>query len=1435
MDIRNALWLTLLVPPLIARALVPLLFVAPPKQHNAFFAPTRTVVVASLALALVPPLALGVRWDDGSCALYGVLVAVDFWLFGLQLVEVFESRKVDGSSSGGEEEEEEASLLSRVTYFWVLRYVGGNWWRSKKEGNEGSNDDVRNLPTSVGQAEALDAFTRNWHSDKEKDSERRLARAIVRTFMGDLWISSGLQLAVYVSQVGLPVLVSRILHHVNRQGEANSSSSNDSGAAFQALAIYSATSVFAVIVEQNQIDMRDKIALKISVTLTALVHRALLDNPTTATSEEAYTTAVHDTRALASHIVKLSGNVWLPVRVVGGLYVFYRQVGWWAVVAGISFILLYLPLRSTLIRKRTGAQERMARATVARIAMLTRMIDNIVPLRLLNWDGLLARRVQHVRETDELQPLGHVNVANALLAFARAACRSCGPIVSLFIYSIATAGRSQGAGGGGGSGVLVTAEQVYVVQAILRELFPLIIDVPHGFDSWWSARLPYAHISRILRTLLTRDTSTGDTSGPDAAAVAAASVSVSGSFAWPSNENDGMRFTLSSSSSTSVAAHAGQTVCVVGKVGAGKSSLLLAILGEMPAQCGAGASCGATSAPAAAVGYVSQAAWLMDGTVRANITFGRPYDAAWFRTVVSACELAHDLEHQWKQHGDLTAVGTGGTKVSGGQRMRIALARAVYAKPDVVLLDDVLAMVDVYVGRRIIDNVLCGPNALLSGTTRIIVSSHSALLACADAVWLVADGAVRAVPPSSSSSSNMFSAPESNVLPVASIVTPPNSSGSTPAQAQHKEIPPPHQQQQQQPPNDKAEEEERREVSQYAEPIRYMVRLCGWAPIVAHTATVAAQCIAARKAQLWLAKQIPLSAQNNSNYHHFLLCSAWWAADITLDLAAQLWTDVVWRRAMFVKSHRALVHGVFDAPLRFFHATSAGALLDLFTRSQADVDTRMPQQVATLLSFGVKLLFESWVIVTFHPALVVAMVAAVGAMALIMRATRAPLARFIGQINRTLPMVDHHVHEAIAGASAFRALRQTAFARATLASTLDSYARAQRAQDSVETWIDLSMDLIREGANIAAFAIALWRPPSHRGWADPAMLSLVNLCVTFHLARLQHLIRHSHTLRTSLAKAARYIRFTQIEPENHHRQNQQQQLDSCWRGPARGEIVFDRVCAKYFSSSSSGEGDKVEEEKEEAAMWALNDMSFHVLPGQHIGVVGRTGAGKTSIAMALFGLLTPTSGSICIDGSPIDSLEPRTLRSHLSIVPQDPQTIPSCSTTTTTVRDNLDPFAQRSDDTAALTAALEAVGLSHCTLEESPELWSAGQKQLLALARALLSSAPILVLDEATAHVGPEESAAILLAIRRHFAHRTVITIAHRLDAVMHCHRVLVVRDGYVCESGTPRALLAQQNSLFSGLARQISHHQQQPNNGSSCLLLPTATAATGGGPPTPP
>ncbi|KAJ2558907.1 ATP-binding cassette glutathione S-conjugate transporter ycf1 [Coemansia sp. RSA 1933] len=1360
-DIRNSLWLTVLVvPPLLARALMPFVLIPPlgttKKQHAASSLTKRTALLA-LGLALAPALVLLDRTGGMPRAWYGVLllvvvvVAVDFWLFALELT----------AAQSSSTEDRKPSLVSRVTYFWVLQHIGAKYWAGDDDEAD-SEEEIRSLPTSVDQTTAFARFTDIWHSEKKKRdaNQKVLAWTLIRTFRTDLLVGSILQLAVYVGQVVMPVLVARILRQIGDQTHE-----------MNVLGVYALASLGAVLVEQNQIDQRDRTVLKIGATLTMAAHGAVLDGRA-ATTDGGYTAGVHEARMLAQHVAKLSGTVWLPLRVLGGLYVFYRQVGWWAVVAGLSFILLYLPLRSTLIRTRTEAQARAAQATSERISLVSRMVDSIVPLRLLNWDGLLARRVQRARETDELDAQSRASVANSLLAFTRAACRSCGPIVSLFIYSVVRQGYGE---------AQVTADQVYVVQAILRELFPLIIDAPHAFDGWWAAQQPYANISRILLSL--KEKKEIDCISEKMSDSVALSIT-GGCFAWPAStaitDDIGSRFALTD---VHVSAQVGKLVCVVGKAGSGKSSLLAAILGDMPpvSPISPGSSSSCCVKP---IGYVAQNAWLMDGTVRDNVLFGCPYDIDWFRTVVDACELAHDLD-QWAL-GELTPVGTAGSLVSGGQRMRIALARAVYARPSLVLLDDVLAMVDAPVGRRIVANVLCGPNALLNGATRVVVASNSStLLGRADAVWVVDRGTVKV----SRAEPSMI---ESALIEPPPVVEPPtaaepSSAIATPPNSHTKTTPPLATTDQQLPP------ELDPEAVGFAETVKYLVHLCGWAPVLAHTATVALQCVAASKAQLWL------SEPQEGGRQYFFLCTAWWAADVVLDFGAQLWTDVIWRRAIFVKSHRDLVHSVFQAPLRFFALAVPGSLLELFTRSQTDIDTQLPQQLATLALFAIKLVFESWAIIQFDWKLLAAVSVVIGAMWIIKCATRAPLTRFIASIAGALPMVHHHVHEAAAGAPTLRAFGQTMQAREKLAYAVDLHARAQRAQDAVETWIDLSMDVLRESANIVAFAVALAAPHS----ISLSTVSMVNLCVTFHLARLQHLIRHAHALCASVEKAGRYVRFTRIKPDHP--------LDrKPWRGPTEGRVTFDRVSAQY------GGG---------AGTWALHDMSFSVLPGQHIGIVGRTGAGKTSIAMALFGLLAASAGTIAIDGRDIRTLDPCELRSHLAIVPQDAQTLPGAAMT---VRDNLDPHRMYSDeDDSRLLHALQAVGLDGRTLDESPELWSAGQKQMLALARALLSRARVLVLDEATAHVvDPDESAMLLQAIRRHFANRTVITIAHRLDAVMHCHRVLVVRDGYVCEDGTPSDLLALKSSLFAGIA-QIA--QQHHNQSGTCLL------ASAGGPPTPP
>ncbi|KAJ2053978.1 hypothetical protein H4S04_000313 [Coemansia sp. S16] len=1078
-----------------------------------------------------------------------------------------------------------------------------------------------------------------------------------------------------------------------------------------ALSIYSVLSVIATVIEQNQIDIRDKVKLKIRIALTAAVHQSMLLGSSSSAEArrldtDMYSCGIRNTQQLATHIVNLTGAIWLPVRVTAGLYVFYRQVGW-AVVPGIAIVLLYLPLRKLLVSRSTRAQVQAAKASSQRVGLLTQLVENIIPLRMLGWDRLLADRIQGLRERDELKFTVESNMATSLLSFARTACRSGGPLGSLFIYSVYYLTSS--------GYLYVTADQVYIVQAILRELFPLLIDVPHAFDSWWAARRPYEQIEGLL--LLQTEPSQESRSSVLPAEIAIQIVD--GLFTWTLTDADRTQ-TLSI---PKLDVTQGQLIAVVGKVGAGKSSLLLALLGEMKQSSGE-----TRINHKLKFAHVSQTPWLMSTTIRDNILFGLPYDETWYTKVIDCCELQHDIDHLVLR--DQTIVGNGGMALSGGQRVRVALARAVYARPQVILLDDILASVDANVGKRLVDRVL-SPLGLLSGSTCIVVTQSPAVLAIAYGVCVVFKGRVSAPRTLNELLSDTgtdfcamagISTLEPPVLAEPLVLaTPPNSSSLRSATIDNVtdtvNVP----------ATDLAVKTQSvYQWQQYLVPVRYMLRLCGGSVVALHCLTVAAQCIASRKAQLWLAKPIPLvDEQAAQPWHptmwHFAMCTAWWMADVTLELGGQWWTEVVWRRSMFVKSHGELLHSTARAPLSFFASMPLGRILSLFTDSQLDVDTRMPQRLANLATFAVKLSFESWVILTFHPALVASVVAVIIAMRYIVTASRGPLAVYLAAQTDARPMIDEQYQEALAGAQTIRAFGAYDYAARMLSTRVSAFVGAQRAGDCVETWIDMAMSLLRCAVTSIAFAIALLGAANGIS-IDPTYMSLVYWSITFLLARIQHLVRHSHALFSSLDRAARFIKFTDMESETDLRDRKaKDKVPEHW--PSSGSIVFSKVCARYSSVKSSDwipVGELV-----------LNQISFTIESGQHVGIVGRTGAGKTSIAMALLGLLSPESGTITIDSIDITSVTLDILRERLAVVPQSAPVLQG------TVRFNVDPRSAHSDD--EIRKVLDDVGLSDCSLDDTAlEAWSIGQRQLLSVARAMLKNSRILILDEATASIDPQ-------------------------------------------------------------------------------------------------
>ncbi|KAJ1870798.1 Canalicular multispecific organic anion transporter 2 [Coemansia sp. RSA 990] len=1185
----------------------------------------------------------------------------------------------------------------------------------------------------------------------QNGDNRKLAliRCLSRTFAAQLAACVGLRLVVFVKDMCLPLLLSRIIHSLD------SSQPVDLATNIRLLVFYLAASVVAAIVEQNHIDMCDRTTLAISNTLLCAMHQVhstgssykhsqvpieQLKEAAAKLKTDLFSCGIRGTADLAQSLVQCVNSLCTPLRLLVGIYVFYRQIGW-SVVPGIAITLLYLPMRSYLLRKSASAQQQASEASTRRVELIAHLIDSIVPLRLLGWCNVVVERIGRVRDVSEMSPSIRYTMLGNLRSFVWKTCRTGAPLLCLAIYSMFSRdNRSH----------MIPAERVYIVQTAMRELVPLLIDLPHALDGWWSAQQSLDQISTLLSQ---RPPIEPKRLAPTDRKAASAISIINMKFTWPNTQPGHSPFALSN---VNMQVYPGQLVAVVGAVSTGKSSLLAAMLGEM---------CPHFLKPNSAIhihgqtALVTQSPWILNASIQDNITFGQPFHPSWFRKVIGACELLDDFE-VWERQGRLASrpVGSGGMALSGGQRMRIALARAVYARPAVVLLDSVLSAVDVRVAQRLLDNVLLGPHALLCKTARVVVANNNALLAAADAVYSVDQaGRVSRLPTAAVAPSTADNLPLPNSIDCHdNCVTDPETGSSTATLTSltscPKEAPAP--------------------AAAAMSPIRYMLHLCGMPRAAAFFAIAIAQCFAAYQYQHWKSKAIPPASSgtvSSSAIWHLGICAGWWLADNTLELILDWWSKVVWKRTLFTRSHRQLLTGIaLHMPLHRFAASSTGKLMSLFTDAQSDLDTRLPLQLSSLITFAIKIAIEAWIILSFHPVLIVCVALVVACMWQVVQLSQIPLKQLLQAKTRMYPLIPKLYHESLGGAFTIRAFANGGgFMQQQLVSQLDKYSRLCRICDSIETWIDLSMTVLREVALFGVLAVAMLSPklPYIGTQVDSVQIIMVYGAVTLLLARLQHSVRHSHLLQSVVESANEYVNTVQ-----NNRDPLRDYRLGLHRWKSNGAITFRNVCASYSATNNNAD-----------CPLGLRNMSFVIRPGQHVGIVGRTGSGKSSIVMALMGLLRPQSGRICIDNIDIAQIPPSTLSKYLSVVPQSSYTLPG------TVRDNLDPFNNHTVD--ELRRSLSMVNL-FTNLDTVVDDWSWGQKQLLGISRALLQrDASILILDEATSALDCRQSQLVNRAIRSRCRDRTVITVAHRLESVMDCQLILVVHQGSIYGFSTWQAI----------------------------------------------
>nr|XP_046175393.1 ATP-binding cassette sub-family C member 4-like isoform X2 [Oncorhynchus gorbuscha] len=841
-----------------------------------------------------------------------------------------------------------------------------------------------------------------------------------------------------------------------------------------------------------------------------------------------------------------------------------------------------------------------------------------------------------------------------------------------------------------------------------------------------------------------------------------------------------------------------QLVAVIGPVGAGKSSLLSAILGELPHDKGVLKVKGQLT-------YASQQPWVFPGTIRSNILFGKALHPQKYEKVLRACALKRDME--LLPDGDLTVIGDRGATLSGGQKARVNLARAVYQDADIYLLDDPLSAVDAEVGRHLFEQCICG---ILKNKPRILVTHQLQYLQAANQILvlkeghMVARGTYSELQRSGVDFTSLLKREEEG--PQAPGVETESRSPCSRTLSQNSEV-------SHTSSKDGTEQLPAEPVQTVVEESRsegtigvglYVKYLKAGANILVLIGVVLLQFLAQAAYILqdwWLAYWAGEQEKLNVNGTVTIQNGVNVTEQLNLDFYLGIYAGLTGATLIFgfarslvmfnvlVKAaqslHNRMFNSILRTPVRFFDVNPIGRVLNRFSKDIGQLDAALPWTFVDFIQIflqiiGVVAVAASvipWILIPLAPLIIVF---------LFLRRYFLQTSRDVKRLESTTRSpVFSHLSSSLQGLWTIRAFRAEERFQNTFDVYQDLHSESWFLFLVTSRWFAVRLDgMCAVFVTITAFGCLLLRDQVEAGSVGLALSYAVTLMGMFQWG-----VRQSAEVENMMTSVERVVEYTELESEAPW--ETQKRPPPEW--PSQGLITFDRVS---FSYSSDGPV-------------VLKDMKAMFRPKEKVGIVGRTGAGKSSLVSALFRLAEP-EGRIYIDGVLTSEIGLHDLRQKMSIIPQDPVLF------TGTMRKNLDPFSQHTDED--LWNALQEVQLKSAVeelpnkmetvLAESGSNFSVGQRQLVCLARAVLRKNRILIIDEATANVDPRTDELIQKTIRDKFRECTVLTIAHRLNTIIDSDRILVLDAGHIHEYDEPYTLLQNHDGIFFNMVQQTGRQE---------------------------
>nr|AKC42152.1 ABCC10 [Petromyzon marinus] len=1182
----------------------------------------------------------------------------------------------------------------------------------------------------------------------------------------------------------------------------------------------------------NQFSYRiNKIALCVRAALVTTVYRKSLRVGASSLSEFSTGEIVNymstDTDRIVNFCPSFHSFWSLPLQVAVSLLLLYQQVGV-AFLAGIAVAILLVPLNKLIANKIGGFSQAMMHHKDGRVKLMTEILFGIRAIKLHCWEESFSRKVNGFR-SDELKGLLGMKYLDALCVYLWAVTPVLISILTFVTYV--------------SLGNALTATKVFTAVALINMLITPLNAFPWVLNGLIEARISL----RRLETFLSLPEFNAETYYCNSKPLIHDNFLLPNCTSWT-----GLTQLLLDKGPVElwcevIDCQVGQLVGVVGKVGSGKSSLLAAITGDL-FRCSGGVL---VKRLEEGFGLFTQETWIQHGTVRDNILFGSRYDEDKYLSIIRACALSEDLKAL--ANGDRTEVGENGVTLSGGQKARIALARVAYSDKPVCLLDDPLAAVDCDVAAHLFSKCI---NGILQKRTRILCTHRTQYLAAADLVILLDNGIViKAGPPHAV-------LPAGNALPdwPLAVEAEPHSdggggggdecewdsegdseadcvAGAVAAGACGGGV---------------AEgagggcgvvagvrggvaggaggggsvageaisgggcgvadgaegggvagvvseplvQQEERMVGAVA----LGVWLAYWRAVGSCLSVAVILALFLMQAtrnvtDWWLSYWIAHVQQHkNASFHdNFERSSANGSDPVQFylsvygALAAGNTVFTLLRAFLFAYGgvcaakniHVTLLHKVLQAPVSFFDATPTGRIMNRFSSDLFTVDDSLPFIMNIFMAqlFG---LVGAIVVMCYGlPWMALVLLPLAGVYYCVQkyyRFTSRELKR-LGSV--TLSPIYSHFAESLSGLAIIKAFRATdRFTRENEA-RLELNQRCQFAAVAVMHWLDVRLQMM--GVVIVVSLAALAVLEHHLRGVDPG---LVGLAIAYALGingRLSGLVSSFTQTETQMVSVERVQEYRGIASEEAHRHPTHVSPD--W--PQGGALTFDKVFLTYRPGLP----------------FALNGISFCINSWEKVGIVGRTGSGKSTLFSVLFRIVDVQHGAIYIDNQDISKLALKQLRSNLAIIPQDPFLFSD------TVRNNLDPKGSYQDH--ELWEVLEKCHLKSFVLDqgglqaevaERGRDFSCGQRQLLCLARAMLFKAKILCIDEATASVDQDTDVLLQKTIRSEFVNSTVLTIAHRPNTILDSDRVLVLQGGRVLEFASPHDLLQDPRSALSRL-----------------------------------